>query len=406
MLLTYDAIDASGKKATDSIEACGTKEAVDQLRRKGLFVTRIGASTSPSKTPAKSASASRDLGRLPLKQVVQITRQVAMLLRSGSALVPAFSALQRQLTNPKQAALIGKIVMDLEDGATLTDALRKHPQSFDAVYCAIIAAGETSGTLTEMFERLSTIVGKRRAMQKKLIGAMAYPALLIVMCLKIFLVLLFFVVPRFNTMFEQLGVQTPATTQVLLTTGAVLSHYWPLVVLAVAAIVGGIVWLVRSESGRQLISNVQTSIPLVGRLRVRLIQAQIFRTLGMLMESRVNVLEALELVRRSTQNAKFQKLFNSLEESVTAGGRLSSAFNESGLIEPYICQAIHTGEDSGNLGGAMTFVADVLDETNEELITVVVKLLEPLILIVMGLFVGGIAASLFIPLFDLTSAMK
>jgi len=404
MILTYDAIDAGGRPTTDSIEALNAREAVEQLRRRGLYVRKISeprvaarANSNPRLSPSP---------RLPLKLLVQVTRQMAMLLRSGSGLVPALSAIRRQMKNANHAALLGKLVNDLEDGLTLTDTLRKHPRTFDAVYCAIVAAGEASGTLTEMFERLSVIVGKRRAMRKKILGAMAYPALLIAMCFQIMLVLLFFVLPRFDAMFIQLGVETPATTKVLLSVSVVLRDYWPLLLFTTAAFVGTAVWALTSSAGRQWLSNVQLVIPVVGRLRSRLIQGQIFRTMGMLLESRVDVLDTLDLVRESTRNRRFQKLFSDLQEAVTSGGRLSTAFEASTIVEPYICQAIYTGEDSGSLGASLSFCADMLDESNEELISMVTKLIEPLILIGMGVVVGGVAISLFVPLFDMTSAIK
>lgn len=413
MILTYDAIDAGGRSTTDFVEAPNVREAVDQLRRKGLYVKKIaesrkGPSTGQGTSGIRGASRlnPRVSPRIPLKLLVQITRQLAMLLRAGSGLVPALSAIQRQLTNPHHTQLLNSVVNDLEDGMNLTETLRKHPRSFDAVYCAIVAAGEASGTLTEIFERLSVIVSKRRILRKKILGALAYPALLTAMCLQIMLVLLFFVLPRFNAMFVQLGVQTPATTRALLKTSEILSSYWPVLLVIAVAGAAATAWALTSEAGRQWISNIQLSIPLVGKLRSRLIQGQIFRTMGMLLESRVDVLDTLDLVRQSTRNGRFQKLFNSLQEAVTAGGRLSTAFESSTIVEPYVCQAIHTGEDSGSLGASMSFCADMLDEANEELITVVTKLIEPLILIVMGFVVGGVAISLFVPLFDMTSALK
>ncbi len=407
MILTYDAMDAGGRPTTDSIDAPNVKEAVEQLRRRGLYVKKIAESrASTSRRSAALRARTADSVRLPLKLLVQITRQLAMLLRAGSGLVPAISAIQRQMPNPNHAALLGRLVNDLEDGMTLTETLRKHPRTFDAVYCAIIAAGEASGTLTEMFERLSVIVGKRRALRKKILGAMAYPALLIVMCSHILLVLLFFVLPRFNAMFVQLGVKTPATTHALLQTADILRNYWPLLLLLAAGLSGAVAWTLTSAAGRQWLSNVQLLIPIVGRLRSRLIQGQIFRTMGMLLESRVDVLDTLDLVRESTRNRRFGKLFNDLQEAVTSGGRLSTAFEESTIVEPYICQAIYTGEDSGSLGESMSFCADMLDESNEEFITMVTKMLEPLILIIMGFVVGGVAISLFVPLFDMTSAIK
>ena len=416
MILSYDAVDAGGKRTSDTIDAATTRLAVDELRRRGLYVTKISeprrCAVQPSTRTLPNAKAmghpSKSSARvkLPLKTLVQNTRQVAMLLRAGSGIVPAFMAIRRQVQRPGQAVLLGQVIADLEDGLTLTDALRKHPQTFDAVYCAIIAAGEASGTLTEMFDRLAVIVGKRRAMRKKILGALAYPALLIGMCSQIFLVLLFFVLPRFNDMFLQLGVEAPATTKAMLATADVIRGYWPLLLGAALAVGGGVAWMLSTDRGRQWLSNVQLRIPVVGRLRSKLIQGQIFRTMGMLLESRVNVLETLDLVRESTRNNRFQALFTGLQHVLTSGGRLSTAFEESGIVEPYICQAIHTGEDSGNLGGAMTFCADMLDETNEEFVNVVTKLIEPIILIGMGIVVGGVAISLFVPLFDMTSAMR
>ncbi len=407
MILTYDAIDESGHESTATIDSPNQRQAVEQLRHKGLYVTRI--TESSDKGPGRKSRFLRSgvlSGRLPIKLLAQTTRQMSMLLRAGSGIVPAFQSLQRQMTKPSHAALIGQVVADLEDGQTLTETLRRHPRTFDGVYCAIVAAGEASGALAEMFARLSLIVGKTRAMRKKILGALAYPALLMAMCSQIFLVLLFFVLPRFNGMFIQLGVETPAMTQAMLTTGDILRSYWP--IIAGVLLAGGmaLAWTFTQDGGRQWASDAQLRIPIVGRLRGRLIQGQVLRTLGMLLESRVNLLEAVELTRQSTRNRRFQNMFDGLEEAVTSGGRLSTAFEESRLVEPYICQAIHTGEDAASLGEAMTFCADILDETNEEYVNVVTKLLEPAILIVMGFVVGAVAISLFIPLFDMTSAIR
>ncbi len=405
MQLTYNAIDAAGQTIRDSIEAASQREAVDALRRRGLYVTQIHDDLPNTKRLRTARPAPTDGVRLPLKTLAQMTRQLAMLLKSGSGIVPAMRAIRRQMSKPRYAEMFDEIIESLEDGIPLTDALRKHPRTFDAVFCGIVAAGEASGSLTEMFERLASIVMKRRAMFKKVTGALAYPALLTVMSVKILLVVLLFVLPRFSAMFDQLGVEVPATTRVLLNVGDFVRGYWPVILGVVALAVVGVSQLIRRDGGRQWISNIQTSIPLIGRLRSRLIQGEVLRTMGTLIESRVGVLESLELARRSTRNRKFQQLFDDLEEAVTSGGRMSTAFESSGIVEPYICQAIHTGEDSGQLGEAIMFCADNLDETNEELIQVITRLLEPIILIVMGFVVGTVAISLFVPLFDMTSAM-
>ncbi len=403
MILTYEAVDAQGDHKTDRVEAANRREAIDVLRRRGLFVTEIREeSAKEERAVAAVASAST----LSLKTLTLFTRQMAMLLRAGSGVVPAVSAIRRQMNKPGHSALLGRIVDDLQEGTTLAEALRKHPETFDTTYCAIIQAGEASATLTEMFERLAKMVAARKAMRNKILGALAYPALLIVMSIKITLALLFFVLPRFADMFHQLGAEVPATTKFMLALSQALRSYWWAFGIGVAGLVAGLVWLVRSPAARQVLSNLQTQIPVVGRLCGRLIQGQIFRTMGLLLESRVGVLDTLELSRGVTNNARFRKLFHDIEESITSGGQLSTAFESSGLIEPYICQAIRTGEDTGNLGGAVSYCADMLDEANAELVQAATKLIEPLILIGMGLVVGTVAVSLFMPLFDMTSAVQ
>lgn len=404
MLLTYEAINAEGQHSTDTVEAADVKEAVDQLRRRGLYVSRIAEGRGRAVRRAPAANTRKGV-RLPLKTTAVFTRQMAMLFQAGSSVVPAIAAIGRQMENPQHTALLQEIVDDLEQGVTLSDAFRKHPRTFDPVYCAVVAAGEASATLTQMFERLSLIVGKRRALRNQILGAVAYPVLLIMMSFHIVAALLFFVIPRFGGMFSTLGVEPPASTKFLLWLSAFLAGYWPVLIALVIALIIGTVAVLTSVRGRQWLTDIQLSVPILGRLRSTIIQGQIFRTMGMLLESGVGVLDTFELARESTKNRRFQKLFDELEESVTGGGTLATAFEESKIVQPFICQAIRTGEDSGNLGGALTYAADLLDETNTEVTRTVMKLIEPIILMVLGVVVGTVAVSLFLPLFDMTAAM-
>jgi len=214
------------------------------------------------------------------------------------------------------------------------------------------------------------------------------------------------VLPRFDAMFRQLNVKTPAITRFMLGVSHALIGYWPLLLLVVLLGAVGVFVLVRSDVGRQWISDIQLVVPLLGRLRSRLIQVQVFRTMGTLVQSGVGVLDTLELARGSTRNRRYQRLFDEMHDAITSGGQLSTSFENAGVVDPSICQAVRTGEDSGNLGEALTYCADVLDETNTELIGTLVRLIEPLILVGMGLVVGCVAVSLFLPLFDMTSALR
>ena len=406
MDLSYEAIDGSGRNVADLIEAPSVKEAVESLRQKGLFVTHI-ARAKAEEVQRQLGAASSDLSkvRFSLRQRVMFTRQMAMLLASGSAVVPALNALNRQIKDDKQQAVIRQIIADLEEGHSLADALRKYPAIFDASYCAVVAAGEASATLPPMFTKLSDMMGKRKAMRNHVLGALTYPVLLIVLCVGIINVLLFFVIPRFGEMFDTLGVPLPASTEFMLALSAGLRKWWFAPVGLVGVIVLGSVYLVKSRPGRQFLSDVQIRVPLIGQVMSRLIQAEFLRILGMLIEAKVGVLDALDLARGVTGNRRYGALCDEVENAVTSGGSISSAMERTGLVDASICQAVRTGEESGSLGGAISYVADVLDEENGELVGVVTKLIEPVILIGMGVVVGIVAISLFTPLFDVTSAV-
>jgi type IV pilus assembly protein PilC len=342
---------------------------------------------------------------MPMSQLVLFTRQMSMLLTSGSGLVPAINAIAPQMKSPKHRDMLENIHRDLEEGVTLTAALARYPRVFNAAYCAVVAAGESSAQLPAMFARLALMLGKRRAMRNRVIGSLIYPALLILLSIKILAVMVFFVVPRFAGMFDTLGVEVPASTRALMGLADLGKSYWYLIVLGVAAGVGGLYFLIRDDRGQQFASNVQIRIPVVGHLVSRLIQGQTFRILGMLLEARVGLLEALDLARRVTRNNRFQKLYDRMRDSVTRGESISSALEGDVPISPSIVQAVRTGEQSGRLGEAVTYIADVLDEENSEILNATTKLIEPLVLIIMGIIVGTVAISLFMPLFDMTAAV-
>ncbi|GJM24942.1 MAG: MSHA biogenesis protein MshG [Phycisphaerae bacterium] len=406
MNLVYEAINEKGQHVHDTVQAPSLKEGVETLRRQGFFVTHVAPATvEVSQGNAAKHKGSHDSHSLPLKQLMMFTRQMAMLLTSGSALVPAINAVSAQMKNPAHKAMLDVIKDDLEQGMPLTDALRKHPNAFNSSYCAVVAAGESSATLPQMFTRLANIIVKQRATRNKIIGSLIYPTLLLGLSVKILAVMMFFVVPRFAGMFSTLGVELPWSTKFMMTVANTLRSQWIVIVLMVAAFISGIVFLLRTKAGRQILANAQTRIPFLGRLMSRLIQGGTFRILGMLLEARVGLLESLELARGVTANDQFQGIYDNLEDSVTRGESISGALERSKLISPSVVQAIRTGEQSGRLGESISFVADVLDEENTELLGTATKLIEPMILIIMGAVVGAVAISLFMPLFDMTSAV-
>ena len=404
MNLTYKAVDPSGKSVSDVIEAPDIRAAAEQLHRMGLLVTDISPATAVEGRRASDLATSSST-KLPLKTAVLITKQMAMLLKSGSGVVPALEAVKAQLPKPEHAAVIGSLVRDLQEGLSLSEAMAKHPRSFDASYRAIIAAGEASARLPDIFSRLAHILRQRKVVRNRVIGALVYPALLLSICAGVTLLLLLFIIPRFAVLFTTLRMDLPASTELLLGLSTMLRERWGTMIVVVIGGAGGVAGFILSARGRQIIIDYQTDIPVVGKLISRLIQGQLFQTLGMLIECKVGLLDAVELGRGVTGNRRFIKLVDDIKESVISGGQMSTALEKSGIINPSICHSVRIGEDSGNLGPAITFCAETLDEENSELISTMTRLIEPMILILMGFVVGTVAISLFLPLFDMTSAM-
>jgi type II secretory pathway component PulF len=405
--LTYEAIDSAGRSVSDLLQADSIRSGVELLRQRGLMVTHIAAASEQEvgrKQQETTVGASNV--KLPLKQLVLFTRQMAMLLGSGSAVVPALEAIGKQIKKPAHKALIRQLCDDLQEGATLTESLCRCPATFGPTYCAVVAAGESSAALPETFDRLAKIVGRRRALRNKLLASLAYPVLLSGLCLSVVATLLFFVLPRFGEMFTSLAVPLPASTRFMLTVSEGVLTYWPFLAAGAGLFLGSIAYCFLHPTGRQWVADVQVKIPFIGRICAGLIQGEVFRTLGLLLEAGVSVLDSLDLARRGTSNRAFQGLFNRLEDAVTSGQSISNALEATKLIEPSVCQAVRTGEESGNLGTSMTYAANVLDEDNTEIVNTATRLLEPLIVIVMGVIVGAVAISLFMPLFDITSLMN
>ncbi|GMU37553.1 MAG: type II secretion system F family protein [Phycisphaerae bacterium] len=401
MNLSYEAVDAAGSAVADVIDATDAAEAIERLRRRGLFVKKISEVEAAKATTARAPATLK----LPLKPLVFLTRQLAILLKAGSALVPALQVIRRQLKKPAHEAMLRSLINDLEDGLPLADAMRKFPETFDPAYRAVVAAGEASATLPAMMERLASILVRRRALRNKILGAMTYPLVLLVMSINVVCGMMMFVVPRFAGMFKTIGVEIPWSTQFLLNVSGWLEQYWAIPAGAAIVLGVGLFLLLGSKPGRRVLVNVQTEIPLMKRLTGRLIQARIYRTLGTLIECRVGVLDALELSREITGNRRFRRLFDDIVEALTSGDRISSVLLRSDFIEPSLAYSIQTGEENGALGPSISYCADILEEENAELIAAMTRLVEPMILVVMGVVVGGVAISLFLPLFDVTAAL-
>jgi type II secretory pathway component PulF len=401
MRLAYQAIDQSGREVSDELEAAGAAEAGEELRHRGLYVTSVSeVSSAPAASRRPRAAGLR--GRR-LKDLALFSRQLALLVRTGTPLADALGAMVRQLPAGPWRAVVADLQLRVEEGVTLSDAMESHPGYFDQVCLSLVAAGESSGQLDQMLDRFAHLTRQQLKIWRTVTGAMIYPAVLAVVGVAVVVLMLGFVLPRFTGLFETLDAPLPPTTKGLITLSDSLRSTWWAYAAVMLGFVIGAVFLLASPAGRRFRDRTLVQIPWLGGIARDLLTARFTRLLGVLLGSQIPMLEALSITRRSTGNSRYAELVEQAEESVVRGEALSGVLSQSPLISPYVAEAVRHGERSGHVSPVLLEMAEFLDEENEALVQTLTRLIEPFMLIVLGIIVAVIAVSLFMPLFDLTS---
>lgn len=407
MKLYYNAVSASGAPMTDMLEAGSVDEAMEILRGKGLFVTKIESEEqhrARSKTKSKSGGGfSMKSKTQKLKDVSLFSRQLNVLVATGTPLADGLVALERQVKDQEFKAQITMIREQVEHGSTLYESLGRSPQYFDEVYRNIIKAGESAGALPTMLDRLAVLTRKQVQIRSQISGAMIYPCLLIVISIAVLAIMLTVVMPRFTGMFESLDVPLPASTQMLVAASGVLVKYWWAALLAAIAGIVGLRLALKSEPGKRTVDTLMLKLPVLSGVTRAYATARIARLMGVLIECNVSLLDTLQLVRNATGNMHYEKLMRRAEDTVVSGEAVSGAFSDEKMIEPALYEAVRNGEQSGKMSLLMITIADFMDEENDTRLKALTSLFEPLILVFLGLMVGGIAISMFMPMFDLTA---
>lgn len=402
MSFAYTAYDKAGKEARGRVEAASAPEAIERLRQQGLFATDVHPDTAPA-TGRPGARRSGKRVRARLRNLSIFSRQLAVLLGSGTPVVGALSALELQLEDPGWRDVLAQVRAAVEEGHSLAEALDKHPDHFDSITRSLVAAGEAGGNLDKMMDRLASLTRQQLHARNSLIGAMVYPALLIAVALAVLLVMVLLVLPKFAGLFKTMDMPLPATTKVMMAVSDILRGYWWAVAPGLAAAAFGAIAWVRTEAGRRSFHTFAVRAPQIGRLTRNFATARVTRILGVLLESHVPMLDALRLTCQSAGNQHYIALMHRVEDAVTRGEPVSNALAATPLISPSVCEAIRNGERSGRLSTSLLTISDFLDQDNDILVKSITSIFEPVILLVLGLVVGIVAMSLFVPLFDLTS---
>lgn len=410
--------DASGRALRETIDAPDQAAAVDALRRRGLFVTECESADAE----LDEAQADIDLptradhapfherirfafgrGRR-LKHVSGFLRQLSVLVATGTPLADAVLSLERQASEEEWRGVLVRIRHALEEGRGFHEALTEHPEHFDAVCCSLVAAGEQGGNLQAMLDRLSKLARQQQKIRSTLRGAMVYPALLVVVSIVVLMAMLLFVMPRFEGLFKTLNAPLPPTTKALMWLSGAIVTYWYAAAAGVLALIAAVTYAVVGSAAAQIRQRLAVTAPVVGKVTRSFVTARIARVLGVLLEGKVPLLDAIKLTRRASGNIMYAALLARVEQAVTKGDSVSNSLADSALVDPAIVEALRSGERTGQVAPVLLSVADFMDEDNEVLLRSVTSIIEPLILIVLGLLVGAMAVSMFLPLFDLTAA--
>jgi len=403
MKLAYKAYDGAGKAATGVIEADDTMTATEALRRRGLYVAEVTeqrALTVKNRPGRRQRHVSRGQ---KLKNIAMFSRQLHVLISSGTQLVDALHAMARQARPGPWRQVIDELQTRVEEGASLSEAMQGHEDYFDPVYRSLIAVGESSGHLPQIFDRLAVLKQKQLKVRNSVVGAMIYPCMLVTLGSSIFVGLLIFVIPRFSTLFTTIGVPLPSSTAALLKISETFRHFWWLIGLLAGGAAFGVVSYLRTPKGKRLRDVLVLRLPYLGGVARSLSSARIISLLGLLLEAKIPVLDALRLVRSAAGNVLYQELIVQAEEYVARGEPMSHAFADTPLFSPSIYEAIRSGEHSGEIDRLLLNVSNFLDEENDVIVRSLTSIIEPVILIGMGILVGLIAICMFLPLFDLTA---
>lgn len=410
MKFAYKAFDRSGKAVSDVLEAAGRNEAEETLRRRGLFVTEMNEGVGSDSASGASGGGWRRRGGggggAAKKDMAGFMRQLSVLVATGTPLVDAIASLERQVPAGRWRTTLEDIRRRIEEGAPLSLAVEPHTRYFDGVARSLLAAGESGGKLDDMLKRLAQLTRQQIKIRASIIGAMAYPAVLIFISMNVLVTMLFFVLPRFQGLFETLGSALPPTTQMLVSLSDFLRGYWGAVVPGVIVLVFGIKMWLGTDGGKRWMHALLIRSPYVGVVARSFICARIARVLGVLLEARVPMLEALALTKQAAGNRAYQDLLTRAEELVTKGDNMSTALDASTLVNKAMVEAIRSGERSGQLPAVLMDVAEFMDEDNEIVLRSLSSVIEPIILIFLGVIIGFVAVSMFLPLFDLATVTQ
>jgi len=397
----YQAIAKTGKSVKGIIDADSPAAARRKLREQELYPTAVQESFGAAVKGEPRVERGRG-GRVRLRDVSLMTRQVAVLLHAGMPLVESLSALLEQTPNARLRKTIYDVRGKVNEGSRLADAMAAHPRVFSELYVSMVGAGESSGALEQVLFRLADIQERQVKLRHRVTSALAYPVLMAFFAIGVISFLTLVIVPRIAQMFEQQDRELPAITKFLIgSVEFVSTWWWALAVALVGLLVLWRAWVARPD-GRRRWDKVKLHLPVIGPLYSKMLCARLSRTLGTMLQSGLSMMNALDVVKSVLQNRVMQEALDDVKTGVRRGRDLSQPLRDTGAFPPMLIHMTELGQRSGELEDMLLKVAEWYDEEVETSVDAAVSLLEPIMIMVMGLFVGFLVVSILLPIFQMS----
>jgi type IV pilus assembly protein PilC len=393
---TYTARAVGGELKTATIEAPSREEVVAQLRRQKMTVVKVDEEKKQKKAG----------GKITMRDIVIFTRQFSTMINSGLPLVQALDILAKQSENKSLQEVTKAVVFDVESGHTVADALGKHPKAFSELYVNMVAAGEAGGILDTILMRLATFMEKNDALVRKVKGAMIYPGVIMGVAAVAITVLLIFVIPTFESMFASVGLALPLPTRIVIGLSRFLKGYW----WAVLAAVGGSTFMLKrfyaTSDGKLKIDRVMLQMPVLGDVLRKSAVSRFTRTLGTLISSGVSILDGLEITAKTAGNRVIQDAIMASRASIAGGDTIAAPLQKSAVFPPMVISMIAVGEQTGGLDEMLAKIADFYDEEVDAAVSNLLSMLEPIMIVFLGVVVGGMVVAMYLPIFDMINAVQ
>jgi type IV pilus assembly protein PilC len=399
MHFKYRAKNAQGESVKGEIEATDQASASASLREQGLYVSSV------AKVSEKKSAIPLLARKTGLKDKIIFTQQLGIMIKSGLAVVEALKALADETENKKFAVEINDVISDVKGGTTFSDALAKHPRSFDTVYCNTVKAGEKSGNLDEILAELAVSLEKDYNLTSKLRGAMIYPAVVLTALVAVLILVLVVIIPQLKLIFDDVGVPLPLITRIVIGISYFLQHYIIYIAIALVALIILVKYWLKTTSGRLIYDRARLKIPVLGTLFKKTYMAKFTRTFAGLTAAGLPLIDVFKTTESVIDNVIYQKAIDEMTKKVEVGEPTSKVIKDSPLFLGMVGQLASVGEKSGNIDVVFKSMADFFDKEVDNMTTNLSTLLEPVLMVVMGAGIGFLIIAVLQPIYGLVNAI-